>query len=99
MEIESRKLSILQVVSQLQNNQVLLQIEKILQEQAEELFNIVRAKQTEQLLGIPQKPRRIKTNLEQLAREQNYKPRKHLFIGALEQDDLSFNDLCKMIGK
>ncbi len=99
MEIETRKLSILQVVAQLQNGAILMQIEKILQEQAKELFYFVQAQHTEQLLGISQKPRRIKTDLTQLAKEQNYKPRKQYLIGALPKDDISFVELSKMIGK
>jgi len=99
MEIETRKLSILQVVAQLQNNTLLMQIEKLLQEQAKELFYYVQAQQTEQLLGIPQKPRRIKTDLNEIAKAQNYKPRKQYLIGALPKDEISFVELSKMIGK
>jgi len=99
METETLKLSILQVVAQLNNNALLMQIEKLLQEQAKELLYSVQAKHTEQLLGISQKPRRIKTDLNQLAKEQNYKPRKNLLIGALPKDDISFIELSNMIGK
>jgi len=99
MEIEARKLSILQVVTQLQNNNLLLQIEKLLQEQAKELFYFVQAQNTEKLLGISQKPRKIKTDLELIANEQNYKPNKQLLIGALQKEDISFYELTKMIGK
>ncbi len=99
MKLETRKLSILQAVVQLQNSAVILQIEKILQEQAKELFNLVRAKQTEQLFGISQKPRKIKTDIIKLAKEQNYKPCKKHIIGALPKDEISFVELSKMIGK
>jgi len=99
MEIETRKISILQVVAQLHNNSLLMQIEKLLQEQAKEIFYTVQAKQTEQYFGISQKPRRIITDLETLAKEQNYKPRKQYLIGALPKDDISFIELSNMIGK
>lgn len=99
MESETRKLSILQIVSQLQNDKLLLQIEKLLQEQAKEIFYSIKAKQTEQLLGIPQNPRRAKTDLNELAKNQNYKPRKQYLIGALPTDDISFVELSNMIGK
>ena len=99
MELKTRKLSILQVVAQLQNETILIQIEKILQEQAKELFYVNKAKQTELLLGILQKPRKIKTDLKKLAKEQNYKPRKQYLIGALPKDEISFIELSKMIGK
>ena len=99
MELETRKLSILQVVAQLQNNALLIQIEEILQEQARELFYNVQAQNTQQVLGIKQNPRRIKTDLKKLAKEQNYKPRKQFLIGGLPKDDISFVELSKMIGK
>ena len=99
MELETRKLSILQVIAQLQNTDVLVQIEKILQEQAKELFYFIQAKQTEHLLGISQTPRKITTNLKELAKEQNYKPRKQYLIGALPKDEISFVELSKMIEK
>jgi len=99
MELETRKLSILQVVAQIQNSAILAQIEKILQEQAKELFNLVQAEQTAKLFGISQKPRKIKTDLIKLAKEQNYKPRKKHIIGALPKDEISFVELSKMIGK
>lgn len=99
MELETRKLSILQIVTQLQNDTVLSQIERILQENAKELYYYVQAKRTEQILGISQNPRRITTNLTELAKEQNYKPRKQYLIGALPEEEISFFELSKMIGK
>ncbi len=99
MEIETRKLSILQVVAQMQNDNLLLQIEELLQEQAKELFYFVQAQHTEQVLGVVQKPRKVKTDLSKLAHEQNYKPRKQYLIGGLPKDEISFAELTKLIGK
>ncbi len=92
IELETRKISILEVVSKLQNNDILLQIELILQKQAKELFYKVQAERTQDLLNITQKPRRITTDLEQLAKEQNYNPRKKYLIGAINKE-LKFRSL------
>ncbi len=99
MESKTRKLSILETITHLNNNEVLLKIEKLLQEQAKELYYHVQSKQTENLYNIEQKPRRAKTDITRLAREQNYNPKKELVIGALPDDDISFEELSNLIGK
>lgn len=99
MQTTTVKQSILETVAELQNDALLIQIEKLLQEQAADLLYITKARNTENLLKIKQKPRKVKTDLEELAVLQNYAPKKQLLIGALSKDDISFIELTKMIGK
>jgi len=99
MTTETKKLNLVQKIALLKNNKVLNEIESILEKNEMEEHFRKQAKIIEKKLGIKQKPMTLTVDLEKLAREQNYKtPKKEDLILDIE-DDISFEELIKMIGK